>query len=529
MKSITSIKLITLTSIFFLLADNYAFFQNTLKVYPLDAHHIGFLASLGVVLVAFTLFIFTLVSSRWTTKPLLILVLIISSLANYFMNTYHIVIDDTMIRNILQTDIKESLDLFSLKQLSYLIFLGLLPTYIVYKTPLKYRGFRTELIAKLKTLLITLVIIVASIFLFSQFYTSFAREHKPLRYSVNPLYWIYSSGKYISKTFESAPKPLQKLGTDATITPHSPHKLVILVVGEATRADHFSLNGYEKETNPLLKQEAIINFSQMYSCGTATATSVPCMFSIYPRKTYSYKKGRSTENVLDVLRHTDKVAILWRDNNSDSKGVALRVPYENYKSNKNNTICTEGECRDIGMLVGLDTFIQTHKDKDILIVLHQMGNHGPAYYKRYTKSFERFTPVCKTNQLEDCTKEEISNAYDNAIIYTDAFLSKTIHYLQRYTNTYDTAMFYLADHGESLGENGIYLHGMPYFIAPQAQKHTAALMWFGENFSQQAMVQRVKKHKDEPYSQDNLFHTLLGLFQVKTTLYDPTLDVLHAP
>ena len=301
-----------------------------------------------------------------------------------------------------------------------------------------------------------------------------------------------------------------------------------MVVGEAARADRFSLNGYEKDTNPLLKQEEIINFPNMYSCGTATAQSVPCMFSIFDKADYDYKKGISTQNVLDVLKHTNNIDILWRDNNSDSKGVALRVDFEDYRTSQTNTKCDDVECRDEGMLLGLDEYIKNHKDKDILIVLHQMGNHGPAYYKRYPKEFEKFTPVCKTNQLEECTQEEVSNAYDNAILYTDYFLSKVINFLKPYSNTHETAMFYMSDHGESLGENGFYLHGMPYMIAPNEQKHIASLLWLGDGeMKEDYNIEKLNTYKNKEFSQDNLFHTLLGLFEVETDVYKKDMDILN--
>jgi len=528
MKRITQTKLIFSVSLLFVLFYNYTFFTNVIHVYPITFSNSGFLLSLTLILLAFSTLLFTLLSSRWTTKPILILVLLVSSFTTYFMNSYNVVIDDTMIRNTMQTDIHESMDLMSFKQVAYFIFLGLIPAYIIYKIPLYYRGFKQELFAKIKMIILTLVIIALSLFTFSKYYTSFFREHKPLRYSVNPMYWMYSTGKYINKTFNTGEIVVRPIGLDAQIeASDTPKKLVIMVVGEAARADHFSLNGYKRETNPKLQQEDIINFSQMYACGTSTAVSVPCMFSMYTRGDYSYKKGIRTQNVLDVLKHTKQIAILWRDNNSDSKGVALRVPYENYKTATTNSICIEGECRDIGMLVGLDDFINTHKDKDILIVLHQMGNHGPAYYKRYPRAFEKFTPTCKTNQLEDCTQEEIANAYDNAIVYTDTFLAKTIAFLKQYDTHYDTAMFYVADHGESLGENGLYLHGMPYFMAPEAQRHVGAFMWFGKAMSKSINMKTLKIKKDKPYSQDNLFHTLLGIFDVQTEVYKPNMDVLH--
>jgi len=527
MKTITQTKLLISLSIFFTLFYNYSFFENVIKVYPLDTN-LGFVLSTAFVMTFFLLVLLSLVSFRYTIKPIAITLLLVSSMTSYFMNSYHVVIDATMIRNMVQTNLHESMDLLSVKQVLYFIFFGLLPSYYVYKVKLEERGFKKELFSKLKLLLLSLAIIGVAVFSYSKYYTSFVREHKPLRFSINPTYWIYSTGKYINLTFNSTPLVLKPIGLDAKIVKKTDRKkIVIMVVGEASRADHFSLNGYEKDTNPLLAKEDIVNFPNFYSCGTSTAVSVPCMFSKYDRSDYSYKKGRSTENVIDVLKHTKKIAILWRDNNSDSKGVALRVPYEDYKTSKNNTHCEEGECRDEGMLVGLNKFIKKNSGKNIFIVLHQMGNHGPAYYKRYIKKFEKFTPVCKTNQLEQCTQEEISNAYDNAILSTDTFLTDTIHLLQGYENKYDTAMIYMSDHGESLGKDGVYLHGLPYFMAPDAQTHIGAIMWFGKHMKKEINEKALKQRADKKYTQDDLFSTLLGLFNVQTKEYKKDMDILH--
>jgi len=252
------------------------------------------------------------------------------------MNTYDIVIDDSMIRNTLQTDLHESMDLLSIKQILYFIFLGVLPSIFVYKATIEYKDFKSDFFSKMKILVLSLVIIVASIFIFNKHYISFVRDHKPLKYYTNPTYWIYSIGKYTHNTFNSGPIIVTPIGTDAKISHENDEvpKLVIMVVGEAARADHFSLNGYNRQTNPNLEKEEIINFSQMYSCGTSTAESIPCMFSIFDKVDYSYKKGITNENVVDVLNHTNNINILWRDNNSDSKGVALRVLYEDYKTEK---------------------------------------------------------------------------------------------------------------------------------------------------------------------------------------------------
>ncbi len=528
---ISQYRLILIVSLFISLFFNYSFFQNVIEVYPFN-ENILHVSSLFIVLFSITVLFFTIFASKKTTKPMLITILIISSFTGYFMDSYHVVIDSEMIRNTIQTDVNEAGDLFSLKLVLYVLFLGLIPSYLIYKLNVVYRPLKKEIISKVVTFFSLLTVITLIILAFSRFYTSFFREHKTLRFYVNPIYWMYSIGKYTNQTLNSGPIVLKEIGQDAKIKPDIQNddkkELIIMVVGEATRADRLSLNGYEKKTNPLLEKQDVVSLKNMYSCGTSTAYSVPCMFSIYDRDSYDYKKGISTKNVLDVLNNTKDISILWRDNNSDSKGVALRVDYEDFRTPDKNSVCIEGECRDIGMLKDLDKYVEKNKSKDILIVLHQIGNHGPAYYKRYPKEFEKFTPVCKTNQLEECTQEEISNAYDNAILYSDYFLSEVINFLKPYSKNYETAMLYMADHGESLGENGLYLHGLPYFMAPDNQKNVASFIWIGnKGETKDYDWNKVKELRNKELSQDNLFHTLLGLFEVETKDYDKNLDMLN--
>lgn len=509
---------------FIVLFDNFSFFRNVLEIYPLNGSNAIFLLSLGIVLLLFICLLLVLVNFKYTLKPILILFFLAASSLNYFMQTYHVVIDSEMIRNSLQTDSHEVRDLLSFQLFASLVLLGIFPSWLVYKVKIEYPAFLKNLWFKLKAGLVLVILIIVIILSLSKFYTSFFREHKPLRYYTNPTYFIYSLGKYVSQEF--AVKPTFKpIGLDAHLLPEAKRKLVIMVVGEATREDKLSLNGYSKQTTPLLAQEDIISLKNVYSCGTSTAYSVPCMFSVYNRGDYTYEKAMYTSNVLDVLNQTKKIALLWRDNNSDSKGVALRIAHKDYKSPQNNPICDE-ECRDIGMLVGLDDFIKQNDGKDIFIVLHQMGSHGPAYYKRYTKEFDKFNPTCKTNQLEKCSVDEINNAYDNTVLYTDYFLSKTIDFLKSHEGEFETAMIYMSDHGESLGEKGIYLHGMPYLIAPDEQKHIGALVWVGdEALKKQIDYEGLKKAANKEFSQDYLFHSILGIMGVQTKIYNPKLDI----
>lgn len=527
MKSISSSKLIFLVAVFLIAFGNLAFFSNVTAVYPVNIKNIFFLISLVIVFCCFIIILLSLVCNKYTIKPILIIILMISSSASYFMDTYNVIIDSVMIDNIIKTDTGESIDLLSTKLLLYLVFLGLLPSVLIYKANITFGPLKKDIISRLKLLFFSIILAASTIMIFGDYYASFFREHKTLRYYSNPSFYIYSSAKYIGSYYKTELAPFKPIGLDAMIPPTDTHKeLVIFVVGEAARFERFALNGYHRDTNPRLKNEDIISFTNFWACGTSTAVSVPCMFSIYGSSAYSQEKAQSSANVLDILQHAG-VNVIWLDNNSDSKGVALRVPYKSYKTSDENSTC-DIECRDEGMLSNLQAYIDNHPQGDIFIVLHQMGNHGPAYYKRYPKEFEKFTPTCETNQLESCTSEEISNTYDNAILYTDYFLAKTIALLKKNNDQFESSLIYVSDHGESLGESGIYLHGLPNMLAPDVQKHIPVLMWFSDsfNFKDEINYSALQNKTDIRYSHDNIFHTILGLLEIKTNVYDISMDII---
>jgi lipid A ethanolaminephosphotransferase len=523
LKKITDVKLIVLTSIFLVIFDNVSFYKNVTSVYQITMTNIGFLISLVLGLVSLLVLLLVLTSSRYTTKPILILFVCVASLANYFMNEYGIIVDDIMIQSIINTDIAETVDLINVELILYFLVFGVLPSILIYKANIIHGTWKNILKSKLMPAGISLLIIIISLASFGDFYASFLREHKPLRYYTNPTYLIYSAGKYTSQFISQGKNELIPIGLDAKIPDGGiKRKLIILVVGETARADRFSLNGYGRKTNPFLEKESVLSFKNFYSCGTSTATSVPCMFSFFGRDDFDKKKGNTYTNLLDVMKIAG-VNVLWRDNNSSSKGVAMRVPYEDFRSSKSNMVC-DAECRDVGMLIGLQEYVDKNKTGSILIVLHQMGNHGPAYYKRYPRAHEVFKPACQTNHLEQCSAEKINNAYDNAIRYTDYFLSKIIELLKANSDRFETAMFYISDHGESLGENNLYLHGMPYFMAPEAQKHVPAILWLGKSFNVDRSILKTKI--DRTLSHDNIFHTVLGLMGIESDVYFKNLDIL---
>lgn len=521
--TVNSNQLIILVSVYLVLFYNFTFFSHILDVYPLSFENIGSLISIAVFYVAFNILLLLFVSEPHVIKPALILLLLLSSLAATFMDSYGIIINDHMIENILSTNISESMDLVSLRVVFYFIVLGLLPSLLIYKANVITGTLWAELFSRVKLFVICLLIVISVVLISGKFYASFFREHKTLRNYANPTYYIYSAGKYIAGKISRVNTTLETVGADATTPTQDDHReLIIMVLGETARADRFSLNGYTRETNPLLKKEDVISFTNVHACGTSTAVSVPCMFSVHGLA--GSGNEQASENLLDVLQHAG-INILWRDNNSDSKGVALRVPYESFMQPDTNTVCNP-ECRDEGMLPSLQDYINQQKTGDILIILHQMGNHGPAYYKRYPKEFEKFTPVCSTAELKNCSAEQINNTYDNAILYTDYFLSEVISLLKANDNSFETAMFYVSDHGESLGEGGLYLHGLPRFMAPDTQTHIPAIMWFGKNID--IDISTLRNKTDLQFSHDNIFHTLLGLFEVKSSVYIKEMDVIHS-
>ncbi len=517
---LTQTQLIIISSLFFVIFDNYVFFEKSYEVF----HNVFFVIALGFLLFIVISTLLSLISNRFIIKPLLIVLFLTSSAASYFMKSYGVIINDNMIQNIFETDAKEVEGLLNLNLFLHIFFLGILPSIFVLKVKIKKEPIFKELLSRIKLIIFNVVMVVILYFLFPKYWVSFFRMHKTLRMYTNPTYYIYSLGKFIKEKYLTKPVKFKHIGMDAKVESKEP-KLIIFVLGEAARYDHFSLNGYKRDTNPNLEKiKNVISFNNVYSCGTETAVSVPCMFSIYTKSEYSDKKAKNTDSVIDIINRAG-VEVLWRDNDSGSKGVAKRVNYEDYNHENIKPFCKNGNCVDEVLFYKLQEWINKHKGKNILIVLHTKGSHGPEYYKRYPKEFEKFNPVCKSNQLQDCTKEEVINAYDNTILYTDYILSKAIKLLKKNEKDFKVAMFYMADHGESLGENGIYLHGMPYFIAPDAQKHPATIVWFGKNFD--INISCVRKIANKHFTQDNLFSTLLGLMDVKTKVYDKNMDIFY--
>lgn len=517
-------------SAFLLLGFNLVLWQHLFEITAADGKGIAMRVAFGVMILAAFNIVLTLFAFRPLLKPVLTLLFFVSAGVAYFMSQYGVMIDAGMFRNFAETNVTEVRDLLSLKLFAYIVLLGVLPCLWLWKVPVIYRRWHRELFSKVIVSAASAAVIGVVALANYQGLSSLFRNHHEIRLMLVPSNYIGASIGYLQEQVVSAQQPFIKIGEDAQRNPDlqfQPRKsLTVLVVGESARAQNFGILGYDRDTTPQLNKEAgLIAFTDVHSCGTETAVSVPCMFSNMGRKNYNASKAKNEEGLLDVLKRAG-IDVIWRDNQSGCKGTCDRVTVQDVSKLQDPALCANSECRDEILLQGLQNFID-HLDKDTVLVLHQMGSHGPDYFKRYPKEYEHFTPVCESNALNNCSRESIVNGYDNTLVYTDHVLASLIDVLRSNQDKADTAMLYLSDHGESLGEYNLFLHGTPYMLAPEQQKHVAMLAWFSDNYQKAYSVDThcLQMSRDKPLSQDNLFHSMLGLLEVRSSVYQPALDM----
>jgi lipid A ethanolaminephosphotransferase len=499
-----------------------------------------FLVSLGLIVLFLQAIPVMLMPGRVAPRVVVSVFFVIAALAAYFTSTYGAHLDKEMMRNVFQTDPAEVRDLINLRLVLQFVLLGLVPAVLVWRLPMAPYRLRSQLLETLLFLLGGVIVCALSLFAFSASYASYFREHKPLRYLINPGSVVYSG---IAQALGSAsPRrnvPLQDPGGAVTrVGPPAQRPLVMfVVVGETARAANFQLGGYARATNPELAALAdLFYFDNVTSCGTSTAASLPCMFSQLGRDGGGADAAAERNlNLLDAAQ-AGGVAVQWLDNNAGCKGVCARVASRNFVPAEHPQLCPNSYCYDdvlladaaaaaAGGLVASRPIVQ-----DSLVVLHQIGSHGPAYHERYPARFARFTPACATNLLDRCAREEVVNAYDNSILYTDHNVAELIRILRATEQRADVLLLYVSDHGESLGENGVYLHGMPYRFAPRDQKHVPMLLWMSEGYRRRAGIDAacLQGRRSAPLSHDNLFHTVMGALGLRNARYSAALDLLAA-
>ncbi|AMH11431.1 TPA: phosphoethanolamine transferase EptA [Klebsiella aerogenes] len=511
---------------------NLAFYRQVFPLLPVNNLH-NWLVFLSMPIVAISVMniITTLASFLKLDRVVISLFILLSASAQYFIWTFGVVIDRSMIANIFDTTPAESFALLSTQMVIVLGLSGLLMVLVAWWIKVRRpASFWRGAAMRLLNIAVSALLIVLVAALFYKDYASVFRNNKELVKSLSPSNSIVALNSwYAHNRMDNL--PLVKIGEDAkqkAVMHNGPRKnLTIVVLGETSRAENFSLGGYDRETNPRLKQDDVVYFPKTTSCGTATAVSVPCMFSNMPRAHYDEELAHHQEGVLDILQRAG-VQVLWNDNDGGCKGACDRVPHQNVTNLNLSGECIDGECYDDVLFHNLDSYID-NLQQDGIIVLHTIGSHGPTYYNRYPAEFKKFTPTCDTNEIQSCTQQQLTNTYDNTILYVDYVVDKAIKLLQSKQDKFTTSLVYLSDHGESLGEDGVYLHGLPYSIAPDTQKHVPMLLWLSPDYQQRYGVSSQclqQQAKTNDYSQDNLFSTLLGLLGVDSREYQAKDDLL---
>ena len=529
--------LLLLCSLLWLPLANYHFLAAALAGREAGAPSTwAFALALAVALVAIHYLLLGLVAWGPLFKPVLVLMLVTTAIASHYIRDFGVYLDPAMVRNALRTDLHEAREVIGWRLGASLLLLAALPAGWLWRQPLVRRPWLRALGWRLATLALAVVVIVAALAAAFQPLASLMRNQRELRYLITPANAVYSVAS-VALRERAVAGPRLPLGRDAQLgasfAGRSRPAVVVLVVGETARAANWGLNGYARQTTPLLAQIAqqmpprLVNFTNVTSCGTDTETSLPCMFAAIGRRDYDERRIRGTENLLHLLA-TAGVGQRWVDNQSGCKGVCDAIPNTTVAALAPPGLCEGGRCLDEGLLFGLAESLPKLRGAQ-LVVLHQLGNHGPAYFRRVPPAFERFAPICRSNDLHRCTREEIVNAYDNALLYTDHVLAQLIGRLQGLSAQVDSAVLYVSDHGESLGERRLYLHGMPYAIAPDEQTRVPMVMWVSDGFARARGIDMacLAKRGTQTTSHDHLFHSLLGLFDVTTTAREAAYDIVQ--
>lgn len=495
--------------------------------YPLlkyALHHIEFIGAsslftlLTIVVAQFCVTVLLLsaigIVSLRLAKWFTMLFLITNSIAFYFVHTYSTILTKAMMGNVFNTNPDEAGELFSLMIVVYLLLLGILPALLIQR----FNIHKTSIIKRVGIFAGTLVFVLVWGFANSSSWLWFDKHSKNVGGLSMPLSYIINS---ISYKIDSTPKKAQALLDPLTFNNPSSPQTVVLIIGESARSDRFALYGYPKETTPLLAKHDIVTLPDPISCSTYTTASIACMLS------HKGSKVRLTDNDEPLPSYLKRfgVSVLWRSKNWGEPPIQTDL-YQ--RSDTLKQLCTNncdgGEFDEV-MLYGLNKTIADLNGSKKFIVLHQIGSHGPTYTKRYPPSFEHFKPVCNSVQLQECTQEALDNAYDNSIRYTDYFLSTLIDKLGKLQG--EVVMIYISDHGESLGESGFYLHGAPNLIAPKFQRAVPFIVWMNDEFKRAKNLTNRSIVKESSYTQDYIFHSILGAFDANSTIYNERFDLFR--
>jgi lipid A ethanolaminephosphotransferase len=447
---------------------------------------------------AFVFYLFTSLSSR-VGKILLIIFFIINSIATYFVNTYGVIIDESMIGNVLNTKYSEASSFFSIKFIFYLVFMGIIPSIFIYKTKIIKDSWKRFF----ATISLALLFIAAVAYINSSNWLWIDKNSKVLGGLAMP--WSYSVNLSLFYIHENKKNEKEILLPNATIA-DSEKSVVVLVIGESARSQNFSLYGYQKNTNPLLSKIPNVSHFNATSLATYTTAGVKAILE--------HKETGDLYEILPNYLHRNEVDVIWRTTNWGEPPIHI-TNYQTTDSLRKK--CNSKACDyDEILLAGLKEQIKSSKKNKILIILHTSTSHGPTYSKKYPPQFETFKPVCNSVELANCSQTELINAYDNTIVYTDYILAQVIENLKE-LKEYKSSMIFVSDHGESLGEKNLYMHGVPLSVAPKEQYEIPFIVWVSDGSKQVKPIKQL--------TQSYVFHSVLNFLNLQSPIYNEELNI----
>ena len=471
------------------------------------------LATVLIVMLSETFVLLTLLAliSHRLLKPFCMLMAVGNAVAVYFVVVYHVVLDETMMGNVLNTDVAESSEYLHPTLIAYVLALGVLPCWLLTRVQIR----QTSRLRLAGMALSCLSITVLWCLMAAPTWLWFDENSKRIGGMIMPWSYVINTVRYLTPRLmpSGAPTPLPP----ATFSSDA-KTVVILVIGEAARAQNFQLYGYNRATNPLLSKTGVVALKNTTACATYTTAAIQCILSNADAGSVLSK----THEPLPSYLQRAGVDVVWRTRNWGEPPITVQT-YQ--KASDLAADCSGARCAyDEVLLSGLEQRINASSSRRVFVVLHQTGSHGPAYYERYPSEFAYFKPVCQSVDMGRCAHEELVNAYDNTILYEDYFLARVIGLLQQLHDT-ATLLIYVSDHGESLGEYGLYLHGIPYSIAPDVQKNIPFLVWMSAEFIRENAVQVDRLGSQRVHSQRDVFHTVMGAFHAHSAAYVAKYDI----
>lgn len=419
----------------------------------------------------------------------------------YYIFAYNVMMDESMIGNFFNTRYEEASQFITFPFIACLLIVGVLPMVWIIGAKVRYGSWKRLGITTAASLGAALLIILGNLnqtLWIGNHDTELGGLVMPWSYVVNTCRLF---GHQHERNREETPLP------DASFS-NNERRAVVLVIGESARKANCSLYGYERDTNPLLGAMDDLHVINAVSNATYTTAGVKSILE--------YKDTDELFEILPNYAYRNGVMVQWRTSNWGEPPV--HVPEYLTEEDLAARYPDEGDGYDGVLLNGLRQTIEEAEQDKVLIILHTNTSHGPAYCNRYPKRFEVYTPVCDNVEQASKAPQELINAYDNTIIYTDYLLNSIIDTLKTVSDR-SCAMFYISDHGESLGENNLYMHGVPVKVAPAEQYEIPCYVWLTPGYREVKNPELIDQHW--------VFHSIMDLLDMQSPVFDPEKDLFR--